>query len=95
MWGTGGCEREVVFLVQCEDEDMPIVLETNQNHATVKDTEISPTLSASMGMGGGYVPMILEVADMKTSDRCGSEEKMELFDDGNEDLHSPETLAGS
>lgn len=37
-----------------------LVLESNQNHATVKDTEVCPTLSASMGLGGGYVPMIVE-----------------------------------
>lgn len=36
----------------------PIVLESNQNHATITDNGICPTLSASMGMGGGYVPMI-------------------------------------
>ena len=36
-----------------------IVLESNQNHATAKDTEVCTTLPASMGMGGGYVPMIL------------------------------------
>ena len=36
----------------------PIVLESNQNHATITDRGICPTLSASMGMGGGYVPMI-------------------------------------
>lgn len=29
-----------------------LVLESNQNHATVQDTEISPTLPASMGLGG-------------------------------------------
>ena len=37
-----------------------ILLESNQNHATAKDTEICTTLSASMGMGGGYVPMIMD-----------------------------------
>lgn len=37
----------------------PIVLESNQNHATITDSGICPTLSASMGMGGGYVPMIV------------------------------------
>lgn len=37
-----------------------LVLESNQNHATVKDTEICTTLPASMGMGGGYVPMIVD-----------------------------------
>lgn len=39
--------------------NVPIVLESNQNHATALDTEIYPTLPASMGLGGGYVPMIL------------------------------------
>ena len=38
----------------------PIVLESNQNHATVTDNGVSPTLPASMGMGGGYVPMITD-----------------------------------
>lgn len=41
----------------------PIVLESNQNHATITDNGIFPTLPASMGMGGGYVPMIVEVRD--------------------------------
>ena len=41
----------------------PIVLESNQNHATIMDNGICPTLPASMGMGGGYVPMIVEVRD--------------------------------
>ena len=38
----------------------PVCLESNQNHATITDTGISPTLSASMGLGGGYVPMITQ-----------------------------------
>lgn len=38
---------------------MPIVLESNQNHATAKETEVCPSLPASMGLGGGYVPMIV------------------------------------
>ena len=37
-----------------------LVLESNQNHARAEDTEICPTLPASMGMGGGYVPMIVD-----------------------------------
>ena len=37
-----------------------ILLESNQNHATAKDTEICTTLPASMGLGGGYVPMIVD-----------------------------------
>lgn len=39
----------------------PIVLESNQNHATITDNGICPTLPASMGMGGGYIPMIVIV----------------------------------
>jgi len=39
--------------------NVPIVLESNQNHARAEDTEICPTLPASMGLGGGYVPMIV------------------------------------
>ena len=41
----------------------PIVLESNQNHATIAQTGICSTLPASMGMGGGYTPMIAEVTD--------------------------------
>lgn len=37
-----------------------IVLQSNQVQATCGDTEICPTLVASMGMGGGYVPMIVQ-----------------------------------
>ena len=40
----------------------PIVLESSQNHATITNSGICPTLSASMGMGGGYVPMIVAVS---------------------------------
>ena len=36
----------------------PILLESNQNHATIQTDGISTTLPASMGMGGGYVPMV-------------------------------------
>ena len=38
---------------------MPIILESNQNHATVADGEVCPCLPASMGLGGGYVQMIV------------------------------------
>ena len=37
-----------------------ILLESNQNHATITDTEVCTTLPASMGMGGGYIPMIVD-----------------------------------
>lgn len=30
-----------------------LVLESTQDHATIKDTETCPTLTAQMGMGGG------------------------------------------
>ena len=43
-----------------ESNAQPVVLESNQIHATVTQTGICPTLSASMGMGGGYVPMVTE-----------------------------------
>lgn len=43
-----------------EHGHQPIVLESNQVHATVSQTGICPTLPASMGMGGGYVPMVTE-----------------------------------
>ena len=36
----------------------PLLLESNQNHATVQTDGVSTALPASMGMGGGYVPMI-------------------------------------
>ena len=38
----------------------PLVLESNQEHAVVRNDGVSPTLPASMGMGGGYVPMVYE-----------------------------------
>lgn len=39
------------------------MLESNQNHATVTNSGICPTLPASMGMGGGYIPMIVMSVD--------------------------------
>lgn len=44
-----------------------IVLESNQNHAMAKDTEICPTLPVAMGMGGGYVPMIVDTIAFDTT----------------------------
>ena len=38
----------------------PLVLESNQNHAVIREAGKAPTLPASMGMGGGYVPMVYE-----------------------------------
>ena len=42
------------------------MLESNQNHATIKDTEVCPTLPASMGLGGGYIPMIVDMTYQNT-----------------------------
>ena len=39
---------------------MPMILESNQNHATAKNTEVVNAIPASMGMGGGYIPMVVE-----------------------------------
>ena len=48
-------------------KEEPILLESNQNHATITQDGICTTLSASMGLGGGYVPMIVqEVANGRT-----------------------------
>ena len=38
----------------------PILLESNQNHATIQTDGVSTALPASMGMGGGYTPMITD-----------------------------------
>ena len=43
-----------------ESNAQPIVLESNQIHATITQTGICPTLPASMGLGGGNVPMVTE-----------------------------------
>ena len=37
-----------------------LILESNQNHATITDGEVCPCLPAAMGLGGGYVPMIVD-----------------------------------
>lgn len=52
-----------------ESNAQPIVLESNQIHATITQTGICPTLPASMGMGGGYIPMI---TDRKVFDARGN-----------------------
>lgn len=36
----------------------PVLLESSQEHATVQTNGVSTTLPASMGEGGGYVPMV-------------------------------------
>ena len=46
---------------------MPMILESNQNHAVAKETEVCPSLPVSAGMGGGYVPMIVEVVNAESN----------------------------
>jgi len=53
-YGSGG--NNMPYVVQKE----PILLESNQNHATVQTDGVSTALPASMGEGGGYVPMVVE-----------------------------------
>ena len=50
----------VAYAAESVENFQPVVLESNQIHATVTQTGICPTLPASMGMGGGYVPMVTE-----------------------------------
>lgn len=59
--GCPACNQGGIAVVQgCAVTDYtPILLESNQHHATIRTDGISTTLPASMGMGGGYVPMIL------------------------------------
>lgn len=53
-------------------KEEPILLESNQNHATIQTNGISTTLPASMGMGGGYVPMVCDkTVNENTSDFQG------------------------
>ena len=47
-------------VIVSNEKEEPVVLESNQNHATITNTGVSPTLSASMGLGGGFVPMVAE-----------------------------------
>ena len=68
QWGDpchplGGGAHPPAAVIRISDEEMPaqpMVLESNQVHATVTQNGICPTLPASMGLGGGYVPMITD-----------------------------------
>ena len=55
----GGKEREVVA--------QPVLLESNQNHATIRTDGISTALPAAMGEGGGYIPMITDKSSYGTT----------------------------
>ena len=62
---TGDHENRVTDYTAVVAE--PTVLESNQVHATITNTGVCPTLSASMGMGGGYVPMITRKISFSSS----------------------------
>jgi len=51
--------------VNNSDSKEPILLESNQNHATIQTDGIATTLPASMGEGGGYVPMVVDDQPVK------------------------------
>lgn len=59
----------VAYAAESGENFQPVVLESNQVHATTTQTGICPTLPASMGMGGGYIPMI---TDRKVFDAWGN-----------------------
>ena len=59
----------VAYATESGENFQPVVLESNQVHATATQTGICPTLPASMGMGGGYIPMI---TDRKVLDARGN-----------------------
>lgn len=62
---TGDHENRVTDYTAVVAE--PTVLESNQVHATITHNGVCPTLSASMGMGGGYVPMITRKISFSSS----------------------------
>lgn len=54
-------------MLNCET----VLLESNQNNATTQ-TDVCTTLTASMGLGGGYVPMIAYCYDARGNGGGGS-----------------------
>jgi len=67
--------------------NQPLVLESNQNHATISNNGVSTTLPASMGEGGGYIPMVTEEQDMIVRRLTPLEcERLQGFPDGWTDI---------
>ena len=63
--------------------NMPLILESNQNHATIKDAEVCPCLPAAMGLGGGgYVPMIVTAYGFDERAKWATEEKAQTLSVG-------------
>jgi len=53
------CSENITGTLRAQEHGhQPLLLESNQNHATIRSDGKSTTLPASMGMGGGYVPMV-------------------------------------
>jgi DNA (cytosine-5)-methyltransferase 1 len=73
------------IVCKCEIEEEPILLESNQNHATIQTKGICTTLPASMGMGGGFVPMVSKKETVRrlTPLEC---ERLQGFPDGWTDI---------
>lgn len=53
-----------------------VVLESNQNHATVKSDGVCNTLPAAMGEGGGYVPMVAYGVEPGAAQRMNPESRV-------------------
>lgn len=58
---------------------MLVLIGGAQKHQAVKTNGICTTLSASMGLGGGYIPIILEVDDMKIVCEKRLDEGLRMF----------------
>ncbi|MBQ8354723.1 MAG: DNA cytosine methyltransferase, partial [Oscillospiraceae bacterium] len=55
------CSENITGTLRSQmNQHQPLILESNQEHAKVRTDGVTPTLAASMGMGGGYVPMVYE-----------------------------------
>lgn len=55
------CSVNVTGTLRAQEHGhQPLLLESNQNHASVRTDGVSSALPASMDMGGGYVPMVYE-----------------------------------
>lgn len=86
---SGYSDKNIATLRAQGGHNMPYVLESNQNHATITNNGISTTLPASMGEGGGYVPIVTEEKDMVVRRLTPLEcERLQGFPDGWTDIGS-------
>ena len=53
-----GTHSSTPHLLKTVVEEQPTIIGSTQKNASVRKDGISPTLTASMGMGGGHVPMV-------------------------------------